>query len=217
VSGDTSCQHTPSNWIVDKPASCGTAGAQHKECTKCGEVISAEEIPATNNHSWNEWSITSQPSCSTFGSKSHSCSICGKTETAQIAKSNHTWGNWTDLGNGTETRECSVCHEDETRECANMQKVEAFAELVAAVGNANSVETKWTAIKNALTNYNTLSSSEKDEASEAYALLATEIAEYNAEIRGINQQSTQATSDAINLFAGTLSVLAFAAYLLLQA
>ena len=87
-----------------------------------------------------------------------------------------------------------------------MQKVAAFAELVVAVENANTVETKWTAIKNALTNYNALSSSEKDEASEAYALLATEIAEYNAEIRGINQQSTQATSDAINLAKAPLSL-----------
>ena len=177
-SGGTTCQHTPGNWIIDSNATCNVAGSKHTECTKCGEVISAEEIPTNNNHNW---------------------------------------GAWTDLGNGTETRECSVCHKTETRACSNVQNVAAFAELVAAVENANTVETKWTAIKNALTNYNTLSSSEKDEASEAYALLATEIAEYNAEIRGINQQSTQATSDAINLFAGTLSVLAFAAYLLLKA
>ena len=214
--GTTTCQHASSDWIIDSQATCKVAGSKHIECTKCGEILDAQEIPTTNNHSYSNWSTTSEPKCNQFGSESRTCSICGNVETRQIAKSQHTWNQWVDNGNGTESRECSVCHESENRECANMQKVAEFESAVASVQDATGVEAKWTAIGNALAKYNGLTDSEKDASAEAYALLEGEISEYNATIGAVNEQSNKATSDAINLLAGSISVLAFASYLLLK-
>lgn len=216
IGGGSSCNHTSSDWIIDSQATCKVAGSKHKECTKCGEVLDAQEIPTTNNHSYGNWSTTSEPKCNQFGSESHTCSICGNVETRQIEKTQHTWSQWVDNGNGTESRECSVCHESENRECANMQKVAEFESAVASVQDATGVEAKWTAIGNALAKYNGLTDSEKDASAEAYALLEGEIIEYNATIGAVNEQSNKATSDAINLLAGSISVLAFASYLLLK-
>ena len=61
-----------------------------------------------------------------------------------------------------------------------------------------------------------MTDSEKDASAEAYALLESEISEYNATIGTVNEQSNKATSDAINMLASTISVLAFASYLLLK-
>ena len=118
---DTTCQHVASDWIVDSQGNCQVAGSKHTECTKCGEVLDAVEIPASNNHTWGAWTTTAEPKCNQFGSKSRTCSTCGTTETEQIAKTNHTWGDWTvtdpaDCGNdGEEARECSACHDVETK------------------------------------------------------------------------------------------------------
>jgi hypothetical protein len=38
--------HEAGDWIVDKEATIGEAGSQHKECTKCHETLETEEIPA---------------------------------------------------------------------------------------------------------------------------------------------------------------------------
>ena len=216
IGGGSSCNHTSSDWIIDSQATCKVAGSKHKECTKCGEVLDAQEIPTTNNHSYGNWSTTSEPKCNQFGSESRTCSICGDVETRQIEKTQHTWSQWVDNGNGTESRECSVCHESENRECANMQKVAEFESAVASVQDATGVEAKWTAIGNALAKYNGLTDSEKDAATDAYVLLEGEISAYNATVGSINEQSNQATKDAINLLAGSISVLAFASYLLLK-
>ena len=43
--------HTPSEWIVDIPASSNAAGRRHKECTVCGWVTETESIPATGSDS----------------------------------------------------------------------------------------------------------------------------------------------------------------------
>ena len=216
IGGGSTCSHVASDWIIDSQATCKVAGSKHIECTKCGEILDAQEIPTTNNHSYGNWSTTSEPKCNQFGSESHTCSICGNVETRQIAKSQHTWSQWVDNGNGTESRECSACNESENRECANMQKVAEFESAVASVQNATGVEAKWTAIGNALAKYNSLTESEKDAATDAFALLEGEISEYNATIGAVNEQSNKATSDAINLLAGSISVLAFASYLLLK-
>ena len=43
--------HTPSEWIVDIPASSNAAGRRHRECTVCGWVTETESIPATGGDS----------------------------------------------------------------------------------------------------------------------------------------------------------------------
>lgn len=121
--GDTeaSCQHTASDWIIDSQGDCQNAGAKHTECTKCGEVLDAVEIPATNNHSWSNWQVVDIASCSATGKETRECSVCHQVETNITAKTSHDWSDWTettpaDCGKaGEEMRECSVCNEEETR------------------------------------------------------------------------------------------------------
>ena len=43
--------HVSGDWIVDTAATAETAGSRHKECTVCGYVTVAEEIPATGTGS----------------------------------------------------------------------------------------------------------------------------------------------------------------------
>jgi hypothetical protein len=38
--------HTPSDWIIDKPAEVGVDGKKHKECVDCGEILEEEVIDA---------------------------------------------------------------------------------------------------------------------------------------------------------------------------
>ena len=123
----TSCSHTAGNWIVDTPATCGSVGAQHKECTKCGEVLDAQEIPQNGSHSWGNWSTTTPAKCNQYGVEARQCSSCHATETRQIAKTQHTWGDWATTTEpecnkfGEETRQCSVCSETETKQIAKTQ------------------------------------------------------------------------------------------------
>jgi len=49
--------HTESGWIVDKSATDTTDGVKHIECTKCGEVIKSETIPATGSADKDESKI----------------------------------------------------------------------------------------------------------------------------------------------------------------
>ena len=124
---DSACSHIPSDWIVDTPATCGAVGRQHKECTKCGEVLDAEEIPQNSNHTWGDWSTTTEPECNKFGEQTRQCSACLTTETKQIEKTQHTWGDWSTTTEpecdkfGEETRECSICHETETNQLPKEQ------------------------------------------------------------------------------------------------
>ena len=214
---ETTCQHTASDWIIDSQGDCQNAGAKHTECTKCGEVLDAVEIPATNNHSWGNWQVVDIASCSATGKETRECSVCHQIETNITAKTSHNWSDWVDNGNGTETRVCSTCQEPETRSCANLSKVEAFENAVDAVASANELEAKWNAISTALSKYNGLTDTEKDAVSEAYALLAEHIRDYNSQVDSINADSQKATSDAFRLLASTISVLVFGAYLLLKA
>lgn len=185
LSEDTTCTHTPGSWIVDDEASCEENGSQHKECTKCGETLDSETIPATG----------------------------------------HKYGDWTPGTNNTETRTCSVCGDVESREAqgggntgneVDQQKVDAFTSAVDAVENANTLTEKWNSIKSALTLYNQLNSAEKTAVAEDYATLEVEIVEYNNGAAVVNAESKKATEDAIMLFAGAFSILAFAAYFLLR-
>ena len=213
VIGGSSCSHEAGNWIVDQEATCNVAGSKHTECTKCGEVVDVEEIPTNNNHSWGNWTTSENPSCSKFGKESHECSVCHDIETRDIPKTDHQWGNWVDNGNGTETRVCTSCQEPETRDCANLSKIEEFESAVDSVANASGFEAKLSAINAALSKYYALSDAEKDASSETYALLESLISEYNAQVVSVNEQSKKATSDAIALFASSLSILAAIAYL----
>ena len=47
-------EHTESDWIVDKEATC-VDGSKHTECTVCGITISIEKIPTTEGHKYENY------------------------------------------------------------------------------------------------------------------------------------------------------------------
>lgn len=55
ASGCNEHVHTPSEWIIDKEATCVEKGKKHKECLDCDEILEEEEIDVIS-HTQGEWS-----------------------------------------------------------------------------------------------------------------------------------------------------------------
>ncbi|MBE6580153.1 MAG: hypothetical protein E7650_00875 [Ruminococcaceae bacterium] len=108
--------HTEGDWITDTEATCAVAGAKHKECTECGEVLETVTIekPA---HTPSTWIVDDEATCAVVGEKHKECTACGETlETETIEKTTqHTEVidaavSETDTTDGlTEGKHCSVC------------------------------------------------------------------------------------------------------------
>ena len=106
-------------WVPDTPATCGTAGLQHQECSFCHAKQNWNTpIQPKGNHTW-EWVPDVPATCSTAGVQHKECSICHENtdlNTAIPATGNHTW-KWvpdtpaTCGAPGVQHKECSVCHE----------------------------------------------------------------------------------------------------------
>ena len=68
----------------------------------------------THTHSWSEWDVITTPTCFEEGVATRSCP-CGETETNQLAKLEHTEGDWIIIQKPTATTDgerglaCSVC------------------------------------------------------------------------------------------------------------
>ncbi len=78
--------HTPSDWIVDKEATCLEKGTKHKKCTACGEELETGEVAKTT-HKSGSWTIVEKASASSSGKKIQKCSVCGeRIGTAKIAQ-----------------------------------------------------------------------------------------------------------------------------------
>ena len=82
ASGTACSDHTPSDWIVDKEASCSAEGARHTECTVCGETLESESIAKLAH---TEAILESRdPSCAEEGlTEGKHCSVCGEIIVAQ--------------------------------------------------------------------------------------------------------------------------------------
>ena len=189
-------------------------------------VYNAGDAGQSHTHTPGQWIVDSESTCKVAGSRHTECTGCGEVvDVEELPLENHKYGNWTPGTNNTETRTCSVCGDVESREAqgggntgneVDQQKVDAFTSAVDAVENANTLTEKWNSIKSALTLYNQLNSAEKTAVAEDYATLEVEIVEYNNGAAVVNAESKKATEDAIMLFAGAFSILAFAAYFLLR-
>lgn len=71
--------HTPSDWIIDKPAGELTAGTKHKECTVCGKRLAEDGIPATGcKHSKTHLVNHVEATCTSNGYTGDTvCDVCG--------------------------------------------------------------------------------------------------------------------------------------------
>ena len=144
----------------------------------------------------------------------------------------YSFGDWTATGNDKETRTCSVCGHTETRDAGNQgggtggnqgggedineELISKFNSYVSTAKSATMMTDKFNAIKSALTVYNQMTDAEQNLVTDAYADLEEAIVSYNNAATVVNNESNKATENAIMLFAGTFSVLAFAAYFLLR-
>ena len=116
--GEAVHTHTPSDWIIDKPATCSAAGSKHKECTDatCKEVLETATITATGHTAVKLPAVAA--TCTTAGKTEGSqCSVCKTVLKAQttVAAKGHTAvklpavaATCTAAGK-TEGSQCSVC------------------------------------------------------------------------------------------------------------
>lgn len=71
--------------ILAVPATCTATGlTEGKQCSVCGEIITAQKEVAAKGHSWDEGVITTQPTASADGVKTYTCTVCGVTETEAV-------------------------------------------------------------------------------------------------------------------------------------
>ncbi|MBQ5882918.1 MAG: hypothetical protein IIW72_00150, partial [Clostridia bacterium] len=65
--------HTSGGWVVDKAATCGTAGSMTDYCAVCDYALDSAVIPATKKHNLKDVKVLSQPECEKVGSKTVEC------------------------------------------------------------------------------------------------------------------------------------------------
>lgn len=83
-------------------------------------TVSAEEIqpqdtesqPTEHSHSWVTETVAS--TCTEAGASTQTCSGCGANVTQVIPATGHSFGGWTDGGDGTHSRVCGVCSTSES-------------------------------------------------------------------------------------------------------
>ena len=107
--------HTPSDWIIDTPATCLESGKRHKECTVCGTTLESEAIPATG-HTDSDWIVDVPATCTEDGSRHKECKTCGMTlESEVLIKTGHNFEKGSIPASctsvGYETEACKNCGE----------------------------------------------------------------------------------------------------------
>ena len=143
---DSYAAHTPSDWIVDQPATETQDGSQYKECTICGHETEREAIPATgtpqpgHTHSWDPaWTSDS-------GHHWHNCTAAGCTVNDNSQKDGyaaHTPSDWiidrpaTETQEGSQYKACTVCGYETDREAIP-------ATGAPQPGHTHSWDTAWT-------------------------------------------------------------------------
>ena len=107
--------HIESNFIIDKPAACLTAGSKHTQCTVCTLVIKTETIPALGHNEITH--AAKEATCTESGYTAYeTCSRCNYTTYKEIPAKGHVevidagiTPTRTDDGL-TEGKHCSVCN-----------------------------------------------------------------------------------------------------------
>lgn len=93
--------HTFSSWSkVSDSAHSGT-------CTVCGKT-------ETRDHSWNSGRVTKAATCQETGSRVRTCADCSATKTETIAKTGHSYGQWSVIDDGNHIHSCTVCGKEES-------------------------------------------------------------------------------------------------------
>ena len=72
--------------IIDKKATCGKEGRQHRECKVCGYKEEGTEIKATGKHSYGGYSVTKKATVFATGRKTRQCRVCKTTQSVTLSK-----------------------------------------------------------------------------------------------------------------------------------
>ena len=83
--------HSWSAWTTNTPATCTTAGARTRTCSRPGCGASETETIAKLGHSWSTWTTNTPATCTTAGMKTRTCSRCNASATETIAALGHNW------------------------------------------------------------------------------------------------------------------------------
>ena len=108
-------EHNYGEWIIDKNATCTTAGFKHKECINC-DVELVEEIPALEHKLVKHTGKAA--TCTAKGWKAYEkCSRCDYTTYTAIAAKGHKWESFytidkkaTTKAAGSKSKHCATCN-----------------------------------------------------------------------------------------------------------
>ena len=75
-------EHTPSEWIIDRAATCKQVGSQHQECADCGATLQTAEIPLADHRYESE--VTKAATCTEDGIITNTCTVCGHSYTVVV-------------------------------------------------------------------------------------------------------------------------------------
>ena len=95
---------------VTKDATCTTMGVKTYTCA-CGDSYTEEIEKLDHNYT----SKTVDPTCTTKGYTTHTCACGHSYQDNETKATGHSWGDWTDAGEGKSTRQCSACGKKETK------------------------------------------------------------------------------------------------------
>ena len=104
----------------DEPET-GTGGDEPGTGTEGGEPIVAEDLCATDGHSWDSGTIETAAACTTKGKIVFACTRCGETQVEVIPAKGHTFGEWTVVKkattrvDGMRKRTCAECGETQSK------------------------------------------------------------------------------------------------------
>ena len=147
--------HTASEWIIAKDATCTQKGSKHKECTVCDLTLETAIIPAKGHTTVKDAAVAA--TCTTAGKTSGShCSVCNVVilEQLDIPAKGHTYSDWIIDKNATCT-EAGSKHKECT-ECGEVLKTEVIPQLkpstpkVATTNEINGVNVTWNAVDGAV-------------------------------------------------------------------
>lgn len=107
-------EHVAGEWVTTTEAGCVLDGEKQQTCVDCGTLLAVEAIEA-HGHS-DAWVTVKEATCEEAGREERTCSICKWTlETREIAKGEHTPGDWEILSeatcelDGEKQQTCSGC------------------------------------------------------------------------------------------------------------
>ncbi|MBO5715487.1 MAG: endonuclease [Clostridia bacterium] len=198
--------HSFGDWIIDKDATETETGKKHRNCSICSETETVTIPVIGHNHNYS--SVVTSPTCTSEGYTTYTCD-CGDTYK----------GNYKDyLDHKYSNGVCSSCGQQDPDYVPEIPEysVDDFKDVVNNLtAGVYTGEKRYNKICEAITIYNTLSSSEKQSVEKQYTRLKNIAASYNEEATATNKDSEALNYVLVSIQIAT-AALPFAALSLLK-